>query len=411
VSWINPVETDRAPIVAASYELCAVGAGTCIRRRADGANVSELRVAVPAQGQWKLSLWRRDAAGNESAAAASVPVILRYDAEPPELAFEPPPASDPTLVTVPVTDRVSGLAGGAIEISRQGSSVWQALPAQQEGSRLVARLDDAAMPSGIYALRARAHDQAGNERSTTQRVDGRPMVLALPLRIASHMKAGIRHTRVVRRTERRGGERHRIPRRVTVLRRSARVGLGRRVKVVGQITNRDGQGIPGAEVRVFSRPVSKPDQLVGVVQTDGQGRFTYAATGTMSRALRFAYGGSPLVLPTQRQVKLRVPAVTSLRVSRRRVVNGQAVTFEGRVRSTPLPRGGKLVALQVKLSDRWQTFRTTRGDDAGRWSVRYRFKRTRGVQHYRFRAALPREAGYPFELGRSRSLTVRVRGR
>ena len=42
---------------------------------------------------------------------------------------------------------------------------------------------------------------------------------------------------------------------------------------------------------------------------------------------------------------------------------------------------------------------------------RYRFRRTRGVQHYRFRLRLPREAGYPFEPGTSRSLTVRVRGR
>ena len=64
----------------------------------------------------------------------------------------------------------------------------------------------------------------------------------------------------------------------------------------------------------------------------------------------------------------------------------------------------------MRLSDRWQTFRTTRTDAAGRWAIRYRFKRTRGVQRFRFRARLPREAGYPFAAGASRSLTVRVRG-
>ena len=104
------------------------------------------------------------------------------------------------------------------------------------------------------------------------------------------------------------------------------------------------------------------------------------------------------------------PASTSLRVTRKRVLNGQAVTFRGRLRTLPAPAGGKLVELQVRLSGRWQTFRTVRTDAAGRWAIPYRFRRTRGVQHYRFRARLPHEASYPFVAGGSRSLTVRVRG-
>jgi hypothetical protein len=51
-----------------------------------------------------------------------------------------------------------------------------------------------------------------------------------------------------------------------------------------------------------------------------------------------------------------------------------------------------------------------RTDPAGRWAIQYRFKRTRGLQRYRFRARLPHEANYPFAAGGSRSLTVRVRG-
>ena len=157
-------------------------------------------------------------------------------------------------------------------------------------------------------------------------------------------------------------------RRETVLKRSAGVRFGQRVTIAGQLANRDGQGVPGADVQVFSRSLTSPEQLVAVVQTDAQGRFRYTATGTMSRTLRFAYAGSPLILPAQAEVKLRVPAASSLRVSRRRVLNGQAVTFGGRVRSLPTPPGGKLVELQVRLSGRWQTFRTTRTDEpaAGR---------------------------------------------
>ena len=107
---------------------------------------------------------------------------------------------------------------------------------------------------------------------------------------------------------------------------------------------------------------------------------------------------------------MSVPGLTSLGVNHRRVLNGQAVTFNGRLRTLPAPAGGKLVELQVRLSGRWQTFRTIRTDPAGRWAIRYRFKRTRGVQRYRFRARLPREANYPFATGGSRPLTVRVRG-
>jgi hypothetical protein len=162
---------------------------------------------------------------------------------------------------------------------------------------------------------------------------------------------------------------------------------------------------------MFSRTATSPEQLVAVVQTSADGAYRYTAAGTSTRTLRLVYGGSPMVLPAQREVRLLVPAESKLRVSRRRVLNGQAVTFTGRLRGLPVPAGGKLVELQVRLSGRWQTFRTTRSDPYGQWAIHYRFKRTRGVQRFRFRARLPREAGYPFETGASRPLTVRVRGR
>ena len=410
VTWANPPENDRAPIVAAGYKLCAAGGGRCSRGEQTGPGIARLGVQVPSPGVWTLSLWRRDAAGNETEAAASVPVTLRYDPEAPQLGFEPSPSGDPTLVSVQVTDRVSGLADGSIEISREGSNTWQALATQKDASRLVARIDDAALPAGSYLVRATAHDQARNEASTDRRLDGQPMVLALPLRIVSTMQAGVRHDRIVRRTIRRHGKRRQVRRRVTELRTAAGVRFGQRVKVIGRLANRDGQGIAGAEIQVLSRSSVSPEQLVAVLHTDSDGRYGYTATGSMDRTLRFAYAGSPLILPTQSEVRLGVPAVSSLRVSRRRVLNGQAVTFAGRLRTLPVIPGGKLVELQVRLSKRWQTFRTTRTDPAGRWAIRYRFKRTRGEQRFRFRVGLPREAGYPFGAGASRSLTVRVRG-
>jgi hypothetical protein len=410
LTWANPLEADRAPVAAAAYKLCSAGPGTCNTGEQQGPDISRLAVQVPAPGEWTLSLWRRDAAGNQTETAASVPVTLRYDPEPPQLGFEPPSANDPTLVTVSVTDNVSGLAGGSIEISPAGSGTWHALPTEKDGGRLVARIDDAALAAGGYQLRARAFDQANNEASTDRRLDGQPMSVTLPLRIVSSMRAGFERVRTVRRTIRRHGKRRVVWRRVTTLEPSARVQSGSHARVAGRLVNRDGQGIAGLEVRVFSSSAVSPEQLVAVLQTDHQGRFRYRAAGSTSRTLRFAYAGSPLILPAERAIEMSVPALTSLRVNRRRVLNGESVVFSGRLRTQPAPAKGKLIELQVRLSDRWQTFRTSRTDGAGRWAIRYRFKRTRGVQRFRFRARLPGEATYPFAAGGSEPLTVRVRG-
>jgi len=355
-------------------------------------------------------VWRRDEAGNQDAGAASVPVTLRYDPEAPQLAFEPPAAADPTTVAVQVTDGLSGLAGGSIEIGRAGANTWQALETQKVGSRLTARIDDAALPPGDYVLRSTARDQAGNEASTTARLDGRPMALTLPLRIPSVLQVGVVGKRTVRRVVRVHGRRRTIRRRVTVVKPAAGMVFGGNARVTGRLVNRDGQGVPGAELQVLSRSDASAEQLVDTVRTDAAGNFAYTAAGSASRVLRFAYGGSSLILPAQGEVRLRVPATSTLRPSRTRLRNGQSVAFVGRVRTLPVPAGGKLVELQVLLSGRWQTFRTGRTDQAGVWRLSYRFTRTRSLQRFRFRAKLPREAGYPFANGRSRSVQVVVRG-
>ena len=411
VAWTNPPEPDRAPIVAATSRLCGAGGESCRSTVHEGSNLSQLEVAVPGPGEFRLSMWRRDAAGNEAEDNASVPVTLRYDPEPPQLAFEPSPAGDPTLVAVGVTDRVSGVADGSIEIGAAGSGSWQTLATERQGDRLLARIDDAALPAGTYVLRARAADHAGNQAFTDRRADGQPMVVTLPLRTVTTLKAGVEHKRTVVQTVRRGGKRRQVRRRITVLRPAGRVRLGGPAHLAGQLTDPAGNGLAGAEIQVLAHTETAPEQAVGVVRTGPDGRYRYTTTGSSSRTLRLIYHGSPVTLPSQAAVTLRVPAESSLHVSRRRVLNGQAVTFTGRVRSLPVPAAGKLVELQVRLSGRWQTFRTRRTDPAGRWSIPYRFRRTRGIQHYRFRLRLPREAAYPFEPGASRSLTVRVRGR
>lgn len=289
VGWTNPPEPDRAPITTASYKLCQASGGTCSQGEQAGADISRLGLQLPAPGEWTLFVWRRDAAGNQAPDAASVPVTLRYDPEPPQLGFEAPPAGDPTLVSVQVIDKVSGLADGSIEISPAGSGTWQTLPTQKDASRLVARIDDAAMPAGTYLLRATARDQASNEASTSQRLDGQPMTVTLPLRTPSTMQAGVVGRRIVKQTVVVHGKRRRVRRRVNVLKPRARVSFGQRVQISGRLATRDGQPIVGAEVQVLSASDSSPEQQVAVVQTDADGTYAYAAPASASRTLRFVY--------------------------------------------------------------------------------------------------------------------------
>ena len=410
VGWTNPAEDDRAPIAAAAYKLCAATGGKCTEGHKASDGISALPVEVPGPGEWTVAIWRRDQAGNANPSSASDPVTLRYDPEPPQLAFDVGSSSDPTLVAASVTDKVSGVADGAIEISAAGSNTWHMLETQKEASRLVARIDDAALPRGTYQLRASARDHARNEASTTLRSDGQPMMITLPLRAASTMRVGVARTRRVTRIVRRDGKRRAIQRRVTELRSRALVRFSRQVQIRGRLANGDGQGIAGAQVHVVASVDGAPEQLVGVVHTDVAGSFTYTAAGSGSRSLRFVYSGSSLILPAHDAVRLVVRAASTFGVSRRHVRNGHRVMFSGQVRSGPIPGSGKLVELQVLLSGSWQTFRTVRSDGAGRWAMPYRFARTHRTQWYRFRVKLPSEAGYPFAAGVSKSVRVLVKG-
>jgi hypothetical protein len=209
---------------------------------------------------------------------------------------------------------------------------------------------------------------------------------------------------------RRGSRRRTIRRRVTELRPEARVGWGDQVTIAGRLVNRDGQPLPGQEIQVLG-PGAGGEELLAVLTTDAQGGFSYRAAGSASRTLRFVHPGTPTVLPAESQVTLVVPAATSFKPSRKRLLNGRSLVFRGRVASLPLPAEGKLVELQVRQpTGEWTTFRTLRTGTDGRWALRYRFRLTECHTTYRLRARIPAEAGYPFAEGHSRRRSVTVLG-
>ena len=238
------------------------------------------------------------------------------------------------------------------------------------------------------------------------------MVLQLPLRIESRLAGGVVHTRTVERRVRRNGKRRLVRRRITVHRAGTRSRLGRKVRIGGVLSNRDGNPLANAQIHVYSTPQGGLEQLAGVIQTDARGRYTYTLRADANRTLRLAYHGTSLILPVERQVQIQVTAASSLRISKRRVPNGGRVVFSGRVRSLPVPATGKIVELQWRVGGAdWGTFRTVRTDSTGRWRLPYRFSRIRSTVRLAFRARLPAEAGYPFVTGGSRAKRLTVIGR
>jgi hypothetical protein len=413
LAWTNPPEPDRAPITAAHYRLCREGGDECVGGDRAGLAIAAIgSLAVPAPGEWSLRLWREDEAGNQETANASESVHLRFDPEPPQLGFETPSADDPTRISVLATDRISGVGGGEVEISPAGSGTWQVLPTSKEGDHLVTRVNDATLPAGEYELRASASDLANNIGATDHRLDGQPMRLRLPLRTTTAMKAGV----VDKRTVNRKGKKGKVRR--TVLEPRVKVSFGRRVRLGGRLVNSAGHPLSGAKVLVYSQllegkePVDGTEELEDTVTTDSDGRFVYSVEARSSHQFRFVYEGTATILPVEDQATVRVKATSTFSVSADHVLNGDSVTFSGRVRGRPLPAKGKLIELQVEAStDEWQTFRTVRSDADGTWSKVYFFRRSCGVARWPLRVYLPSEGGYPLVPGASHELTVRVRGR
>jgi len=396
IRWMNAPQS-AAPIAGAEYEVCAVAGDDCVRGQRAGAGVQAIeKLSIPAPGEYLLKVWLRDAAGNQDARLAATPVKLRYDDASPEVTLQPLTVDDPTRVVATTNDRGSGIASGVIEMRRQGAEQWTALATALEGSLLVARIDDEALGDGLFELRARAIDVAGNERSTTLLPDGRPAVVTLPVRLKTVLSAG-----VVRRGTR-----------GTTLARSARVAYGQRVRVRGRVTSPEGNPLQDVEVQAFSqiKDGATPPRVIARVRTSRTGRFSFVIFKGPSRTIQVRYAGAPQVRGSTQMLALNVRSRTTLRPSGRQFRTGDTVRFSGKLATGRIPATGKLLEIQVRVRKQWRTFATTRTGPRGRWRYDYRFDGTQGRVVYKFRARIPRESGYPFSTGGSRVIRVRVRG-
>jgi hypothetical protein len=319
----------------------------------------------------------------------------------------------PEQVLADVSDAHSGPATGAIFYRRLDSAQWLELPtkvrpgASADTCKLVAE-----MPSigpGTYVFRADAVDVAGNAASTTRRADNTEMaVRKVPPPVPP-------------KAPRISKEKTRIFARLLQGRRlgtDVTVPFGADAAVTGRLVRADGAGIPNRELNVISRPSrgALEGARAETVTTGPNGGFRLALPPGPSRRVTVEYPGDAGLDGSSRpSLLLRVRGGVSLRAQPRALRTGQVVHLSGRVRAAhaPLPRRGKLVAVQYleSATHRWRPVLVTRTDHSGRFHARYRFRYVTGSALIRMRAiALPEER-WPYAPGASRSVTVRVTGR
>ncbi len=412
LSGVDPAPLER-PLAEGGY----------LAVRLDG-SLDEIRggrasVPITTDGHHTLTYRAFDVAGNGS---VQKEVEFKIDGTAPVGSFRALDPRDPRQLRVDVADATSGVEDGRIEYRREGESGFERLATTRGDGVLSARLDDESLPAGRYELRAVVTDVAGNEAVIDTWAGGAAATLGIPLRsearvtIARDLPTAKRCSKAASARRGKGKRRHetarRKCRRESLSKMPPELGYGKRAGSTGRLTAGQGTPIADAPVIVEGRARSGGGFVVlGTARTDAYGMFRFKIPAGPSRTVRYRYDGTNTVKPAEAQLVTKVWAAARLKASRRRVRNGQAVRFSGRLLGRPIPSAGKVVALQAKVGRRWRTFATPRANAKGLFRHRYRFTATTGLRRYAFRALVAREAAYPYEKGVSPTLTVTVRGR
>lgn len=190
-----------------------------------------------------------------------------------------------------------------------------------------------------------------------------------------------------------------------------RVRGNRAVRVVGYVRDATGTPLAGARVCVAARArgTGLAERVLATPRTNAEGRFTARLPAGPSREIRVAHWPDR-ERALERYLEVRAQAVPRLTLRPKRTLrNGQRVRFHV---SLPGPgAGGRRVEIQARARGRWVPVTSGRTDARGRWRGHYRFRSTTGRRTYSFRALVPRQAGYPYEPGRSAVAKARVVGR
>ena len=180
--------------------------------------------------------------------------------------------------------------------------------------------------------------------------------------------------------------------------------------VTGRLLDRGGRGVAGARVCVATRihMNGTVERAASTPLTGAEGDFRARLPAGPSREVRVAYWpDAHAALERHLDLDVRVRPHLVLR-PRHPVRNGDRVRFEV---ALPGPgAAGRQVRIQVRAGRRWLNLRQGPTGSQGTYRARYRFHATTGRRRYAFRAAVPKQSGYPYEAGRSRVKRVTVIG-
>ncbi len=190
---------------------------------------------------------------------------------------------------------------------------------------------------------------------------------------------------------------------ISVSARPARFGHANRVR--GRARDAAGAPLAGAPLSIDTY---EAENRHVATTTAGDGSYALSVPPGANRNARVSIRMPGTASAICKGIQLRTRAGARLSAARS-VRPGGLVRFSGRLLAPPL-KGAKLVELQAHVGDRWMTFAQPRAyKPEGRFHARYRLQREVRSRELVFRARVRREVNYPYLLGVSRSVRVRVR--
>jgi hypothetical protein len=181
---------------------------------------------------------------------------------------------------------------------------------------------------------------------------------------------------------------------------------GRGTEIRGTLTYASGAPVQGAMICVQSALEGSGPVPVATVTTEADGQFGYGVGPGPNRQILVGYRHGSFEL--DHTLTIDSSAQPKLTAAPAKLHNGEKVHLSGRL---PEPSAaGRVVVLQANVpgGHRWITFRKATTGPRGRFKANYHFTSTTRKIIYRFRALVPRQAGYPWEQGASRPASVMV---
>lgn len=398
LQWQNPDQGPAAPIFANVYRVIGKGFDSGPRPATGQGPISG--VALPDNGEFKVSVWLIDMAGNSNQSNAAE-ATLRRDEVAPKAFFEEPSEHRPELLRLSVSDEHSGIAGGRISYRRQGDENWNHLPSElkpgDSGLALEAGFPSDRVPAGEYEFEAAVLDRAGNATITRSRGNGSPLILPAPTRSAATLAAKLIG-------QGRSGS-------------NLTVGYRERARIEGRLADPHGNGLAGQVVEIRQIPASgsREEQSTQLATTGGQGFFSFTPFNGPNRRILVSFAGSErLSAANIVSLEIKRRGKLSLRAKPGRLETGQRLRLRGRVKSPMAwwPARGSLVAIQYfeKKTRRWRPVLVTRSNRRGIFRAKYRFRYITGKARIRMRARLLPNPRFPYEPAASKAVTIRVSG-